>query len=234
MLNYQPIRARYELAVRDALLALGVPLHYDNVQEEVIPPGGSVTTYATITISFPSSTEADLCGGVVHVRGNVQVNMYAPRMGGMLRLEQMASAVVCALMNIGSYPEPDGVITSVQSVSGPTPLLSGQDPQAITVVSAPFTARVVEVDAGDGDGGDPGGGGDGTPPVGVTTADVDLTNPTRAAFENIETTIISPPGAGVTTQEDANQYFAQVIDELDEAAESIGDYTNISDLDELI
>jgi hypothetical protein len=227
MLNYQPIRARYELAIRDALLPLGVPLHYDNVQEEVIPPGGSVTTYATITISFPSSTEADLCGGVVHIRGNVQVNMYAPRMGGMLRLEQMASAVICALMDIGSYPEPDGVITSVQSISGPTPLLSGQDPQAIAVVAAPFTARVIEVDAGDdGDGG--------TPPVSVTTADVDLTNPTRAAFENIETTIISPPGAGVTTQEDANQYFARVIDELDEAAESIGDYTNISDLDELI
>ena len=61
-----------------------------------------------------------------------------------------------------------------------------------------------------------------------------LTNPTRSAFENIETTIISEPGAGVTTQEDANQYFAGVIDELDEAVESNSNYTSISDLDELI
>ena len=53
MLNYQAIRARYELAVRDALLPLSVPLHYDNVQEEVIPTEGSITEYATITIRFP-------------------------------------------------------------------------------------------------------------------------------------------------------------------------------------
>ena len=104
MLNYQPIRARYELAIRDALLPLSVPLHYDNVQEQPIGEFGSVEEYATITISFPSSTEPDICGGVVFIRGNVQVNMYAPRMGGMMRLEQMASAVVCALMSIGDYP----------------------------------------------------------------------------------------------------------------------------------
>ena len=141
-LNYQAIRARYELAIRDALLPLDVPLHYDNVQEQPIPTEGSITEYATITISFPSSTEPDICGGVVFIRGNVQVNMYAPRMGGMMRLEQMAAAVVCALMSIGEYPDPENVITSVQSIQGPTSVLSGQDPQAATVVSAPFTARV--------------------------------------------------------------------------------------------
>ena len=99
MLDYKSIRARYELAIRDALLPLDVPLHYDNVQEQPIPTEGSITEYATITISFPSSTEPDICGGVVFIRGNVQVNMYAPRMGGMMRLEQMAAAVVCALMS---------------------------------------------------------------------------------------------------------------------------------------
>ena len=104
MLDYKSIRARYELAIRDALLPLSVPLHYDNVQEQPIPTEGSITEYATITISFPSSTEPDICGGVVFIRGNVQVNMYAPRMGGMMRLEQMAAAVVCALMTISDYP----------------------------------------------------------------------------------------------------------------------------------
>ena len=142
MLDYRSIRARYELAIRDALLPIDVPLHYDNVQEQPIPAEGSITEYATITISFPSSTEPDICGGVVFIRGNVQVNMYAPRMGGMMRLEQMAAAVVCALMSIGEYPDPDNVITSVQSIQGPTSVLGGTDPQAVTVVSAPFTARV--------------------------------------------------------------------------------------------
>jgi len=145
MLDYKSIRARYELAIRDALLPLDVPLHYDNVQEQPIPTEGSVTEYATITISFPSSTEPDLCGGVVLIRGNVQVNMYAPRMGGMMRLEQMASAVVCALMTISDYPDPENVSTYCGSIQGPTPVLSGQDPQAATVVSAPFTARVESI-----------------------------------------------------------------------------------------
>ena len=145
MLDYKSIRARYELAIRDALLPLSVPLHYDNVQEQPIPTEGSITEYATITISFPSSTEPDICGGVVFIRGNVQVNMYAPRMGGMMRLEQMAAAVVCALMTIGDYEQPENVITSVQSIQGPTPVLGGQDPQAATVVSAPFTARVESI-----------------------------------------------------------------------------------------
>ena len=142
MLDYKSIRARYELAIRDALLPLSVPLHYDNVQEQPIPEQGSVEEYATITISFPSSTEPDICGGVVLIRGNVQVNMYAPRMGGMFRLEQMAAAVVCALMTISDYPDPDNVITHCGSIQGPVPVLGGQDPQATTVVSAPFTARV--------------------------------------------------------------------------------------------
>ena len=145
MLDYKSIRARYELAIRDALLPLSVPLHYDNVQEQPIPPQGSVTEYATITISFPSSTEPDICGGVVLIRGNVQVNMYAPRMGGMMRLEQMASAVVCALMTINDYPDPDNVTTYCGSIQGPTPILGGQDPHATTVVSAPFTARVESI-----------------------------------------------------------------------------------------
>ena len=145
MLDYRSIRARYELAIRDALLPLDVPLHYDNVQEQPIPEGGSIEEYAVITISFPSSTEPEICGGMVNIRGNVQVNMYAPRMGGMMRLEQMAAAVVCALMTINDYPEPENVITHCGSIQGPNPILSGQDPQAITVVSAPFTARVESI-----------------------------------------------------------------------------------------
>ena len=145
MLDYRSIRARYELAIRDALLPLSVPLHYDNVQEQPIPTEGSITEYATITISFPSSTEPDICGGVVFIRGNVQVNMYAPRMGGMMRLEQMAAAVVCALMTISDYPQPENVTTHCGSIQGPTPILGGQDPQAATVVSAPFTARVESI-----------------------------------------------------------------------------------------
>ena len=142
MIPYQLIRARYELAVRAALAPEGVVLHYDNVEEEPIPVTGAVAEYAVITVSFPSSTEPDICGGVVFVRGNVQVNIAGPRGAGMRRLEKLAGDVICALMDIDNYPEPQGVSTGVQGIQGPTPVLVGQDPQALVVVSAPFTARV--------------------------------------------------------------------------------------------
>ena len=218
MLDYKSIRARYEMAIRDSLIPLGVPLHYDNVQEQPIPTGGSITEYATITISFPSSIEPDLCGGVVHIRGNVQVNMFAPRMGGMMRLEQMAAAVVCALMTIGDYPLPDNVTTAVQSINGPTPVLGGQDPQAATVVSAPFTARVGEAGIGNNGGGNGSGGGTngGNDPVccPVTTADVDLTRPQTFAIAGDRGEIIPDPPAS-DTQEDANEWIVDSLDELD-------------------
>jgi hypothetical protein len=142
MISYQSIRARYELAVRAALAPEGVVLHYDNVFEQPIPVTGAVAEYAVITVSFPSSTEPDLCGGVVYVRGNVQVTITGPRGAGMRRLEMLAGDVVCALMAIDEFPEPEGVRTGVQGIQGPTSVLVGQDPQAAVVVSAPFVARV--------------------------------------------------------------------------------------------
>ena len=63
----------------------------------------------------------------------------------MMRLEQMAAAVVCALMTIKDYPLPENVITQCGTINGPTHVLNGQDPQAATVVSAPFTARVESI-----------------------------------------------------------------------------------------
>ena len=90
MTQYAPIRARYEMAIRDCLGPHGMVLHYDNVEEQPTPETGSTAEYATITISFPSSTEPDLCGGVVFIRGNVQINLYVPRMQGMRRLESIA------------------------------------------------------------------------------------------------------------------------------------------------
>jgi hypothetical protein len=48
-------------------------------------------------------------------------------------------------MTINDYPDPENVTTHCGSIQGPTPVLGGQDPQATTVVSAPFTARVESV-----------------------------------------------------------------------------------------
>ena len=52
---------------------------------------------------------------------------------------------IVTMMTIGDYPDPDNVITHCGSIQGPTSVLGGQDPQAATVVSAPFTARVESI-----------------------------------------------------------------------------------------
>ena len=237
----QPIRARYELAIRDALgnLEPSVQLYYDNVGEEPPRDGGALVEYGVITVSFPNGTEPLICreaSSIRAVRGNVQVNLYHPRQLGMLRLEEMADAVICALMRINTYPFPEGVITHTGSVTGPNPLLIGDDPLAQTVVSAPFTARL-----GDGAWVDPNwnasGGGSGSIDGGtggdinlgggiVRTADVALTHPTRVGEAGLHGDVIPDPPPGAMTQEDANEYIMESLDAIDEYLSPLdgGDY----------
>ena len=64
----------------------------------------------------------------------------------MMRLEQMAAAVVCASDDDQRLPTIQKTSLPIAAAfNGPTPILGGQDPQAGTVVSAPFTARVESI-----------------------------------------------------------------------------------------
>ena len=142
-MSYQEIRARYELAIRDAVAP--VPVMFDNVQEEIPTPGGADQYYVVLTISFAQSMVPALsCGPIGAIEGNVQAIVYGTRSLGMLRIEEIAREIVCALADIHNYPDPDNVITHVQGVNGPIPALAGNSPFAATVVSAPFSARVTE------------------------------------------------------------------------------------------
>ena len=140
-MSYQEIRARYELAIRDAVAP--VPVMFDNVQEEIPTPGGSDQYYVVLTISFAQSMAPALaCGPVVAIEGNVQAIVYGTRSLGMRTIELIAEQIVCALADIHNYPDPADVTTHVQGVNGPIPALAGNSPFAATVVSAPFTARI--------------------------------------------------------------------------------------------
>ena len=142
-MSYQEIRARYELAISDAVAP--VPVMFDNVQEEIPTPGGSDQYYVVLTVSFAQSMVATLGCAFAMVEGNVQATVYGTRSLGMRRIEEIAEQIVCALADIHNYPDPDDVITHVQGVNGPLPALAGNSPFAATVVSAPFTARSTRV-----------------------------------------------------------------------------------------
>ena len=47
MLDYQIYPCAVRAGYQGCLLPLSVPLHYDNVQEQPIPEGGSIEEYAS-------------------------------------------------------------------------------------------------------------------------------------------------------------------------------------------
>ena len=54
---------------------------------------------------------------------------------GCVALEMLAGEVICALMDIDNYPEPEGVNTGVQGIQGPTPVLVGHRPTSARSLS---------------------------------------------------------------------------------------------------
>lgn len=140
-MSYATIRATFETAIATpySLLPTPVPVMFDNVQET--PPNGE---HVILAISFPSTVLPTLCpdeSGIELIRGNVQVSCYTPKGRGMKRLEELAQVAVQALVGISALPDTNNVRPRVGEISGPTPVLSGDQPYALTTISAPFTAK---------------------------------------------------------------------------------------------
>ena len=136
-MSYATIRALIESSVAAAYGT--VPVMFDAVQET--PPNSE---HVILAISFPSSVLPTLCpdeSGIELIRGNVQISCYAPKGRGMKRLEELAAIGVQTLVTLQTRPDPNGVRPRVGEISGPTPVLSGDQPYALTTISAPFTAR---------------------------------------------------------------------------------------------
>ncbi len=117
-----------------------VPVMFDNVQEE--PPAGSNSEYVLLNLTWPSITEPILCldeSGIEVIRGNVQISCFTPRAQGMKRLEAMASVGITTLNYLKKVDPTVNVCVGV--VAGPVTVLSGDNPHALAVVSAPFTAK---------------------------------------------------------------------------------------------
>ena len=215
-MNFQAIRKHFEQPVVDVAVALDIEYRPENTLE---PGQDAAGEFLLSRLQFGDMSETTLCGNLRNVRGAFVIEFFCPKGAGPARAQEVMEAVFCAMMETPGTRDLNG--PSFTSLDG-RPYFFASLSMAIIVNSSIVPAM------------DPDDTPD--PPVitDVTTADVALTNPTRSAFEGIETTVISEPGAGVTTQEDANQYFARVIDELDEAVEANKDYSDLSDLEELI
>ena len=222
-MSLQDIRKYYEYPVIDCCNLQGVEFRAENTLE---PGGDAVHKFCLARLQFGEMAEQTLyCGLLSNKRAVFVVEYYGPKGIGPADAQEFMECVIC------EFHELKGVV----SINGPD--FTALDGRPYFFARVSFGLLIpAELSGTVGDGGDGGtdGGDDGGTIGTVTTADVELTNPTQDAFADVETTVISPPPAGTITQEDANQYFAQVIDELDEALEDHKDYTDIKDLDELV
>ena len=140
-MSFQLIRGHIESRVNDAFQAMVPPLEvvWDNVQET--PPA---LPYVICSISYTDTTIPVVCqeqSMVEDIRGNLQLAIYAPRARGMSALEVYATEAM-KIMN-QMYDQNALVHVRCGAISGPVPLLAGDQPYAMVNVSCPFVARVL-------------------------------------------------------------------------------------------
>jgi hypothetical protein len=114
-------------------------LIYDNVQEA--PPDAE---HVILSIGFPATALPVICSeesNVEFIRGSIQISCYTPRGQGMKRLEELAQIGIRTLVGMPKQADPNGVRPRIGNIEGPTPVLSGAQPYALSVVSATFTAN---------------------------------------------------------------------------------------------
>ena len=131
------IRSAFEVYLQAALSP--VPVLFDNVAAAAVD---AESEHVMLTISFPEITIPVICqteSATDRILGNVQAVVYAPRNGGMKRLEELAIAAGQAF-----YQVPHQQTNPIIRVGGLASLVvpAGDAPYLAINVSAPFTARV--------------------------------------------------------------------------------------------
>ena len=131
------IRSAFETFMQSALSP--VPVFFDNVAADAVD---AASEFVMLTVSFPELTIPIICqaeSATDRILGNVQAVVYAPRNGGMKRLEELAIAAGQAF-----YQVPHQQVNPIIRVGGLASLVvpSGDAPYLAINVSAPFTARV--------------------------------------------------------------------------------------------
>ena len=206
--SFSDVRAAIESQVFAAYGAMVPPVEViaDNVQET--PPA---LPYVQCLISYVTTTEPVICPGgsaMERLIGNLQLSCYAPRGRGMKPLEDMAAVGTKTMDKM--HIDTTHARVRCGTVNGPTPVLTGSEPYALVTLSCSFDAKV----------------GLGTHSFDLLTRDVELTNPARRKAKtgkaNTKEVGLTQPVGGMTTQEDANQYFAERIEALEAGGGSGG------------
>ena len=142
-MSLQAVRAVIEQRIQSAYAVDRIVVIFSNTYETPPPLPYVVCLIDYVDLAQPLVCQVEPL--IEDLRGNIQISCYAKRGQGMGQLELMAEIAMKAMNQL--YQWGDAVTVKCGTVSGPVASLyggqakeTGQDPQALMTVSAPFVA----------------------------------------------------------------------------------------------
>lgn len=200
-MTLQHIRRYYEQPIVDWCADNNVELRVDNMLE---PGGDAASEFVVTRLNFGLMTEASLCGLYENIRGSFVVEFFGPKGRGPARAQEVMQELMCELMALTVRPAPrdeNGVLGTLGPITGPLFTALDEKPYFFATMSMPIVASLKDPDK-------------------LTTRRVALTNSTRSILTSTDEVDLVSPSGGMKTQEDANQYFADRIQKLEQSHDS--------------
>jgi len=120
-MNYQAIRAAYEVPIATACAALSpaVPVFFDNLAASTLT---STSEYVMVNITFGLTTEVALKADFDYVRGAIICRVHTPKGKGSVRNQTIIAAITGAFqtLNATARAAGAGVYARVNQIDGPT------------------------------------------------------------------------------------------------------------------
>lgn len=142
-MNYQSIRAPYEIRIATACAALSpaVPVFFDNLAASTLT---STSEYVMVNITFGLTTEVALKADFDYVRGAIICRVHTPKGKGSARNQTIIAAITGAFQTLNATPRAAGagVYARVNQIDGPTFDAPADLPHYIGRFSCGFIASV--------------------------------------------------------------------------------------------
>ena len=142
-MNYQSVRAAYEVPIAAACAALSpaIPVYFDNV---VTTAPQSTSSFVLVNISFGLTTEPVLTRDINHIRGSIVCRIHTPKGRGTGASQTIASAITGALQTLNATARAPGpsVHVRVGPINGPTFTAPDDFPHLLGRFDCPFVATV--------------------------------------------------------------------------------------------
>ena len=198
-MTLQHIRRYYEQPIVDWCADNGVELRVDNMLE---PGGDAASEFVVTRLNFGEMTEPSMCGLLENIRGSLVVEFFGPKGRGPARAQEVMQELMCELMALTARPaarDANGVLGTLGPIVGPLFTALDEKPYFFATMSMPINASLDSRVAGR-----------------ITTRQVGLTNPDEILVTTQEVDLVALAGT-MRTQEDANKYFAERIEKLEQA-----------------